>query len=217
MVAIFLGPAGSGKDTQANLLAEKYGVTVVSPGELLRDHVDNKGKYAEEASDLMKRGELVPDSMLQDILYEQMKEMNLTNVIITGAPRNPEQIPLIDELFARLSLKLDKVVHFNLSDEQLIERLSGRYYAPKSGRTYHLKYNPPKVPGKDDETGEDLIQRADDTAEGIKKRLEIYHNKIQAILPVYRERGVLIEEDASPSIEDIAATLEPKLLPFIKQ
>jgi adenylate kinase len=204
MIYIFLGPPGSGKDTQAQLFADKIGARVISVGEVIREAVEQNHPRAVEISNLINAGNLVPDDLLEQILEQYWHKVSGEKIILTGFPRRASQFDLLERVAKAHNQRLEKVVYLDVPDEIVIERLSGRLYAPGSDRVYHLRYNPPKQAGLDDETGEPLVTRADDTPEGIAKRLELFHREIEPILAMARERGWLVSVDGSRTIAEIA-------------
>jgi adenylate kinase len=211
MVIIFLGPPGSGKDTQANLLAKDYGFAAFSPGEVLRDHIDAGGKYAAELERYMSAGQLAPDRILQELLIERVKSLNNPNIVLAGAVRALDQVEVFEKIMATVGMKIDHVIFLELDDEGVRDRLSGRLYSPASGKTYHQKYNPPKVSGKDDDTGEELERREDDSPAGIEARLKRYHGIEEAVVEHYRAQGILRAFDARMPIPELHSQIAQAL------
>lgn len=211
MILLFLGPPGSGKDTQASILADKYGFGVVSPGEALREEVEKGSEAGKLAQPFMERGDLVPDDVLDQVLRSYIKKFPEPKLIITGSPRRLPQVELTDKLIADLGQQIKAAIYFHLDDAEIVKRLSGRLYAPKSNRTYHEVYNPPKVPGKCDVTGEDLIRRPDDEPAAVTERLEVYHHETRPVVDAYRRRGILMDLDASLGIVEVTKNLEREL------
>lgn len=211
MILLILGPAGSGKDTQAELLVEKFGFTNISTGELFRKEMKEKSIEGGELEAFMNTGQLVPDELVYRILRKHLGKINLDKIILNGAVRTPEQIPMMDETLTQLNQKLDRVIHFDLSLDEALKRLSLRWYSPSNGKTYHEIYNPPKVAGVDDETGEPLVKRDDDKEDAIKVRFDEYNRNIEPILKAYEERGILNRINAAPSIDEIHKEVVAKL------
>lgn len=211
MVIIFLGPPGSGKDTQANLIARDYGFAAFSPGEVLRDHIDAGGKHAALLEEYLGAGKLAPDEILTELLVEKVKSLNNKNIVLAGAVRAIDQVPVFANVLETVGMKIDRVIFLELDDEGVRERLSGRLYSPASGLTYHEKYNPPKVAGKDDATGEDLVRRDDDNPAGIEARLQRYHSIEAAVVDHYRQEGILSSFDARLPIPELHSQIAQAL------
>ncbi len=205
MTILFHGPSGSGKDTQVDLLVEKYKFENIGTGEMIRQLLLERNEDAVKASEYSERGEFVPNQ----IIYERMFPVWLDrfdpakNWALVSVVREYGQISLLDNLLLKKGKKLDKFIHFHLSEGVAIERMSTRMYCSNCGSTFHPKYKPEKVKGICDKCGNRLVQREDDKPEKIKKRLEEYNRTISPILDAYGKRGILVEVDATPSIEEI--------------
>jgi adenylate kinase len=187
MVLVFIGAAGSGKDTQAEILADKYGFRVISTGQIFRDAVEKRTEEGLEAEKYTSRGDLVPDELVYRMLGKHLGGIDVSMLIFTGAVRSAPQVSLMDDTLAKVNSAVKFAVYFKLSDEEAIKRISGRRYSP-AGKMYHVEYKPPKVEGIDDETGELLEQRDDDKPEAIAERLSDFHANNDAILDAYRDR-----------------------------
>lgn len=184
MRIILLGGPGAGKGTQANYIKEKYGIPQISTGDMLRAAVKEGTPLGLEAKKIMDAGGLVSDDIILGLVKERISQPDCENgFLLDGFPRTiPQAQALKDE-----GVGIDSVVEIDVDDEEIIKRMSGRRVHPASGRTYHVIYNPPKVEGKDDVTGEDLIQRDDDTEETVRKRLEVYHAQTEPLIQFYSE------------------------------
>lgn len=182
MRLILLGGPGAGKGTQAAFIKERFGIPQISTGDMLRAHVKNGSELGRAAKAIMDSGKLVSDDIIIGMVKERIIEPDCAKgFLFDGFPRT---IPQADALKAA-GVKLDYVVEVAVDDTVIIERISGRYSHPASGRTYHIKFNPPRVAGKDDVTGEALIQRDDDKEETIKKRLAVYHEQTEPLVAYY--------------------------------
>lgn len=182
MRLILLGAPGAGKGTQAAHLTEKFGIPQISTGDMLRAAVKAGTPLGLEARKFMDAGALVPDEVIIGLVKERIKQPDAAKgFLFDGFPRT---IPQADAMKAA-GVKLDYVVEVHVDDSEIIRRLSGRRVHVGSGRTYHVVFNPPKVPGKDDATGEDLIQREDDKEATIRKRLEVYHSQTEPLVDYY--------------------------------
>ena len=182
MRIILLGMPGAGKGTQAQFLVEKYGIPQISTGDMLRAAAKAGTPLGTEAKRYMDKGALVPDEIVIELVKQRVKEPDCAKgFIIDGFPRTIPQA----EALHKAGMPVDYVVDLQVSDDEILKRLSGRRVHPASGRTYHVVYNPPKVPGKDDVTGESLVQRPDDTEETVKNRIATYHAQTKPLVDYY--------------------------------
>jgi adenylate kinase len=203
MDVIFLGPPGAGKGTQAKVLESEFGYRQLSTGDLLRAHRAQGTELGKTAQGYMDRGELVPDELIIKMVEG---ELSGGNVLFDGFPRTVAQAEALDALLEKLGRRAI-AVHFDINDELLFERLTGRWTHPASGRVYHEKFSPPKEAGIDDVTGEALIQRSDDKAETIRKRLDEYHAKTAPLVHYYGKQQQLKTVDADRPIADVSNDL----------
>lgn len=182
MRLILLGPPGAGKGTQANFIREKYGIPQISTGDMLRAAIKAGTPLGLAAKQVMDAGNLVSDDIIINLVKERIKEADCANgFLFDGFPRTIPQAQAMKDA----GIKIDHVVEIDVPDSEIIQRMSGRRVHPASGRTYHIVFNPPKVEGKDDVTGEALVQRADDNEETVRKRLEVYHQQTQPLVEYY--------------------------------
>ena len=182
MKLILLGGPGAGKGTQAGFIKEKFNIPQISTGDMLRAAVKAGTPLGLEAKKIMDAGGLVSDDIILGLVEERLKEPDCANgYLLDGFPRT---IPQAEGMKAR-GINVDYVLEINVDDDEIIRRMSGRRVHPGSGRTYHIVFNPPKVEGKDDETGEDLIQRDDDQEDTVRKRLSIYHEQTEPLVAFY--------------------------------
>ena len=182
MKLILLGAPGAGKGTQANYIKEKYGIPQISTGDMLRAAVKAGTPLGLEAKKIMDAGNLVSDDIIINLVKERIKEADCANgFLFDGFPRTIPQA----EAMKQAGVQIDYVVEIDVADEEIIKRMSGRRVHLASGRTYHVVFNPPKVAGKDDVTGEDLVQREDDQEETVKKRLTVYHDQTKPLVEYY--------------------------------
>jgi len=182
MRLILLGPPGAGKGTQANFIKEKFGIPQISTGDMLRAAVKAGTPLGVEAKKVMDAGGLVSDEIIIGLVKERLQQDDCkAGYMFDGFPRTLPQADALKDS----GVKVDVVLQIDVPDSEIIERMSGRRAHLPSGRTYHVKYNPPKVEGKDDVTGEDLIQRDDDKEETVRKRLEVYHSQTKPLLDYY--------------------------------
>ncbi|MFO7850783.1 MAG: adenylate kinase [Spirochaetia bacterium] len=203
MNLIFLGPPGAGKGTLAVMVHDAYGIPHISTGDLFRTAINNQTDLGKKVKAILDSGDLVPDEITIEMVRRRLKEEDAQNgFILDGFPRTIPQAESL-ESFA----DIDSVINLVVDKETVIKRLSGRRIAKKSGRVYHLEYNPPKIEGRCDESGEELIQRPDDQPEAIENRLEVYHSQTAPLIEYYRDRGLLQDVDASPSPEEVFNSL----------
>ena len=187
MKLILLGAPGAGKGTQAAFITEKYGIPQISTGDMLRAAVKAGTPLGLEAKKVMDAGQLVSDEIILGLIKERLKQPDCAKgFLFDGFPRT---IPQAEALRAQ-GVDLDYVMEIDVPDEEIIKRMSGRRVHTASGRTYHVVFNPPKVAGKDDVTGEDLIQRDDDKEETVRKRLEVYHSQTKPLVDFYSKWAV---------------------------
>jgi adenylate kinase len=184
MRIIFLGMPGAGKGTQARFLIEKYGIPQISTGDMLRAAIKAGTPLGVQAKNYMDLGALVPDDIVIALARQRVAESDCANgFIFDGFPRTIPQA----EALRRSGIDVDFVMDIDVSDEEILRRLSGRRVHPASGRTYHLVFNPPRVPGRDDVTGENLVQRLDDKEQTIWQRIAIYHEQTKPLIAYYSQ------------------------------
>jgi len=184
MRLILLGGPGAGKGTQANNIKDKFGIPQISTGDMLRAAVKAGTELGKEAKGYMDAGKLVPDEVIIGLVKERIKEPDCEKgFLFDGFPRTIPQADAMKEA----GVPIDAVVDIDVPDEEIIKRMSGRRAHLASGRTYHVIFNPPKVEGKDDVTGEPLVQRDDDKEETVRKRLDVYHDQTEPLIDYYKK------------------------------
>jgi adenylate kinase len=201
MRIILLGMPGAGKGTQAQIIEEELAIANVSTGAILREVSKSESDLAQKVQIYLNSGQLVPDEIIIEMLVERISKDDCNNgFILDGFPRNIEQAKSLDQA----GVSIDLVIYLKILEEQIIERMSGRRIHLASGRSYHTTFNPPKVDGKDDLTGEDLVQRSDDKPDVIKKRLEVYFNETEPMLHFYKNKAIQFYEiDASEPVKAV--------------
>lgn len=183
MRIILLGAPGAGKGTQAQFIMEKYGIPQISTGDMLRAAVKAGTPLGLQAKDIMASGGLVSDDLIIALVKDRIAQDDcVKGFLFDGFPRTIPQAEALQEA----GVDIDHVLEINVDDEEIVSRMSGRRVHPESGRTYHVVYNPPKTEGKDDVTGEDLIQREDDQEETVRKRLAVYHEQTKPLVGFYQ-------------------------------
>ena len=197
MNLVFLGPPGAGKGTIAKVAKEALGVPHISTGDLFRANIKNETELGKRVKEILASGGLVPDEITIKMVENRLSESDCEKgYILDGFPRTIPQA----EALSKMS-NVEGVINFVLSEEEIIKRLSGRRMCPSTGRTYHILFNPPKVEGLDDETGEPLIQRDDDKPEAIRHRLELYNEATAPLIDYYKAKDVVL---------DLICTNDPK-------
>ena len=184
MRAILLGAPGAGKGTQAQYITEKYGIPQISTGDMLRASVKAKTELGLQVKQVMASGGLVTDGIIIALVKGRIQEPDCANgFLFDGFPRTtPQAQAMVDE-----NVEIDVVLEIDVPDDEIVKRLGGRRVHLNSGRIYHVEFNPPKVEGKDDETGEDLIQRDDDKEGTVRNRLAVYHEQTEPLVNFYTE------------------------------
>lgn len=203
MRLVFLGPPGAGKGTQAKQLQDRFGVRQISTGDILRANVASGTELGRKAKAFMDAGDLVPDDVIVGMMESEMRGMD--SFILDGFPRTVAQAQALDALLARLQLPLTAVLLFDADRETLVERLAGRWSNPRTGRSYHAVFNPPKVAGIDDEDAGPLVQRPDDRREVVAERLATYDAKTKPLVDYYASTPLLVRIDGLQRIDVVTA------------
>lgn len=202
MKLILLGAPGAGKGTQAAFITQKYGIPQISTGDMLRAAVKAGTPLGVQAKGVMESGGLVSDELIIDLVKERIAQSDCVNgFLFDGFPRTIPQA----EAMKQAGVQLDYVLEIDVPFDAIIERMSGRRSHPASGRTYHVKFNPPKTEGKDDLTGEPLVQRDDDKEETVRKRLQVYNDQTRPLVSYYSEWAGK-EPSAAPKYRKISGT-----------
>jgi adenylate kinase len=207
MYIVLLGPPGAGKGTQAALISQETGLVHVSSGDIFRENLKNETPLGKQAQAYMDRGELVPDDLTIAMVKDRLGQPDCQKgALLDGFPRTPPQAEALAASLAEWGVGVDLVPYISVPEEELIERLSGRWTS-QSGRVYHAKYNPPKVPGRCDVDGSSLYQREDDKPETVKNRIKVYLQQTTPLIDYYRKQGLLVEVDGTKSIEEVGQDL----------
>ncbi len=214
MKIILLGAPGAGKGTHAQFLTKKYDIPQISTGDMLRAAIKAGTEMGKMAKEAMDAGKLVTDEIIIGLVKDRIAEDDCKNgFLLDGFPRTIPQA----EAVTAAGIEIDACIEIDVPDEEIVKRMSGRRVHQDSGRTYHIVYNPPKVEGKDDETGEDLIQRADDKEEVVLDRLKVYHEQTQPLVDYYQAQAEKIESlqyihvDGIQDISVVQDTITSKL------
>lgn len=201
---LLLGAPGAGKGTQAALLQERLGLPHVASGDLFRDNLKRETELGLKAKSYMERGELVPDDVTIAMVLERLSRPDTAKgALLDGFPRTIQQAEALDAALAAQGRKIEKVINFNVSEDALMARLTGRWICRNCQATYHTLYNPPKQPGLCDVCGGELYQRPDDTPETVANRLRVYFNQTRPLIDYYQKRGQLVDINGEQEIEQV--------------
>jgi adenylate kinase len=203
MNIVLFGPPGSGKGTQAKMLAEKYNIPHISTGDILRENLKNKTKLGLEAKAYMDKGELVPDDVLIGIIKDRLLQPDCTSgFLLDGYPRTVPQADALSRILNEMDKKLDVVLNIDVPDDELIKRLSGRRMCT-CGASYHVLFNPPKQEGICDLCGTPLYHRDDDQEEAIMNRLDVYKTQTQPLIDYYTKKGLIVTVNGTAGISEV--------------
>ncbi|HNZ86294.1 MAG TPA: adenylate kinase [bacterium] len=206
MNIVFIGMPGSGKGTQAQKLAQKLNYPFVSTGDLFRSQIEKQTEIGKKAKQIIDGGNLVDDDVTFELLKQGLKDFDISRgLILDGFPRNLNQAKMLDEY-----LKIDKVININLSESEVLTRIGGRRTCI-CGATYHIKFNPPKQKNICDVCGKELFIREDAKEEAIKTRIEIYNKSVDPLLDFYRKKGLVLDIDGNPPIDEVTTEINNKL------
>jgi adenylate kinase len=209
MNLILLGMPGAGKGTQAEIIQKDFGIANISTGAMMREVSRSDTDLARKVQTYLSSGTLVPNDIIIEMLVQRVGERDCEKgFLLDGFPRNLGQGQALDSA----NVAIDLVLYLSISEEEIVNRMSGRRVHPASGRSYHILYNPPKVDGFDDVTQEPLIQREDDATEVIKKRLDVYYDETEPLLDFYRNKNLqFIEIDAAQSLDKVTKSIRESI------
>jgi len=214
MRIILLGAPGAGKGTQAQFLTKRYNIPQISTGDMLRAAIKAGSELGKKAKEAMDAGKLVSDEIIIGLVKDRILEDDCKNgYLLDGFPRT---LPQADAV-TNAGIKIDAVIEIDVPDSEIVKRMSGRRAHLPSGRTYHIIYNPPKIEGKDDETGEDLVQRDDDKEEVVLDRLKVYHELTSPLIGYYKQMAlksndlIYIRVDGTADIKEVQKDIVLKL------
>ncbi len=209
MRLIIFGPPGAGKGTQAERIVKKTGIPHISTGDMFREAAAKQTELGRKVKEYMDKGELVPDDIVVKVVEGRLKQPDCEKgFLLDGFPRTLIQAKALDEILERLKTRIDAVINLEVSEEEIIKRLSNRRVCKVCGAVYHLIFNPPKTPGKCDKCGGELYQRDDDKEEAIRNRLKVYQTQTQPLIEYYRKKEVLKNVNGNKSINDVEKEIE---------
>ena len=208
MKIIMLGAPGAGKGTQAKQIADHYTVPHISTGDIFRANIKNGTELGQKAKGYMDAGELVPDSLVVDLVIDRIHQDDCENgYVLDGFPRTIPQAEALDKALAESGEAVDYAINVDVPDENIVTRMSGRRACVKCGATYHIKYNAPATEGICDNCGSELIQREDDKPETVLNRLSVYHEQTQPLIDYYDGKGIVKNIDGTQDLEAVFADI----------
>ena len=209
MNLILLGMPGAGKGTQAEIIQKDFDIANISTGAMMREVSRSEGELSDKVQTYLSSGTLVPNDIIVEMLVQRISQNDCKKgFLLDGFPRNLDQGKALDSA----NVSIDLVLYLSISEDEIINRMSGRRVHPSSGRSYHVIHNPPEKEGFDDVTGEALIQREDDAPEVIKKRLDVYFNETEPLLDFYRNKNLkFVEIDASRSLHEVTESIRQSI------
>jgi adenylate kinase len=214
MFLILLGPPGAGKGTQAALLVETWKLAHIATGDMFREAMRSGSEVGRQAKAYYDRGELVPDELTIRMLLERISQPDCARgCLLDGFPRNLDQAEALDAALSKRSQAVDHAAYIRVGEEELVQRLSGRWTCRGCGAVYHERYSPPKTAGRCDQCDGELYQRSDDQPETVRRRLGVYFRDTAPLVEYYRQGGKLVEVDGGQSIEAVGRALKEALEP----
>lgn len=210
MNILIFGPPGSGKSTHSRTITERYGLTYISSGDMIRTEIERGSELGKELKKYLAKGELIPDIVVNTLVISRLRR-DRNNFIIDGYPRTAEQVLALENYLYDHGIRIDVAMEIFISKEESVERISGRRICPKCGAVYHLQYLSTKVPGKCDLCGSQLVQREDDMPDIIGRRYDLYVKNMEPIIKFYKRQGIYVRVDGHGSINEVWERMRPLL------
>jgi adenylate kinase len=210
MNILIFGPPGSGKSTHSRRITELYGLTYVSSGDMIRGEISRGSELGREMERYLAAGELIPDVVVNSLVISRLRR-DRGNFILDGYPRTAEQVLALENYLYDHGISINVAMEIFISKEESVERISGRRICPGCGEVYHVKYRPPKVPGRCDVCGTELVQRSDDRPEVVKKRYDLYVKNMKPIITFYKKQGIYVRVDGHGGISEVWERIRPLL------
>jgi len=216
MRVVLLGAPGAGKGTQCKRIVGRYGVIHLSSGDILRRHRAEGSELGKKAQAYMDSGALVPDDLVVEVMAEEIKKAPEAGFVLDGFPRTVNQAIELDETLESIDRKIDIVVNLQVDEQNVLARMTGRRSCPKCGAVYHVENMRPKVEGKCDHDGAELVQRPDDSAEVVANRLRTYHLQTKPVVDYYREKSTVFDVDANKEADETSGLILDRLDALVK-
>jgi len=216
MRVVLLGAPGAGKGTQCKRIVGRYGVIHLSSGDILRRHRAEGSELGKKAQAYMDSGALVPDDLVVEVMAEEIKKAPEAGFVLDGFPRTVNQAIELDETLESIDRKIDIVVNLQVDEQNVLARMTGRRSCPKCGAVYHVENMRPKVEGKCDHDGAELVQRPDDSAEVVANRLRTYHLQTKPVVDYYRDKSTVFDVDANKEADETSGLILDRLDALVK-
>ena len=216
MRVVLLGAPGAGKGTQCKRIVDKYGLLHLSSGDILRQERAAETELGKKAQSYMDSGGLVPDEVIVEMMAGAISKSPQSGFVLDGFPRTVEQAVELDKLLALTGKKIDVVVNLKIADEEVAARMTGRRSCPECGAVYHIENLKPKVEGKCDKDGTELIQRPDDSLEVVKSRLKTYHEQTEPVVDYYKNNGTVYDINSGESADEVSELIFKRLNALVK-